>query len=68
MDVINNDLYKLKASEISQTFKNAGGAKVAVDNILSVASKLQIFNSKSGVYITINPTFTKQLRFIIIYT
>lgn len=40
MDVINNDLYKLKASEISQTFKNADGAKVAVDNILSVASKL----------------------------
>ena len=40
MDVINNNMYKLKASEISHTFKNSGGAKVAVDNILSVANRL----------------------------
>jgi len=36
--VMNDNIYKLKASEISNSFKKAGGAKLAVDNILNIAN------------------------------
>jgi len=36
--VMNDNIYKLKASEISNSFKKAGGAKLAVDNILNLAN------------------------------
>lgn len=42
MQVINNDLYKIKADEISKSFKNAGGAKVAANSILNIANKCKI--------------------------
>lgn len=37
---MNNNKYKEKASELSQSFKNPGGAKKAADMILNVISSI----------------------------